>query len=557
MVATSQPLAVEAGVEALRAGGSAVDAAIAANATLAVVEPMSCGPGGDLFSLVWDAAAGRLVGLNGSGRAPAAATIGVFRDRGLDRVPLRGPLSWTVPGCVDGWARLHARFGRLPWSTLFDAATRAASEGFTVTPVIGGLWRAAESLLADNPESAATFLPGGHAPLASDTVRNPDLADSLRAIARGGRDVVYRGDLARDLVAGGERVGALLTRDDLAAYASAWVEPLSLRFRDVDVWELPPNTQGIVVLEMLNILSGYDLAAMGRGSPEYLHLWIEAKKLAYENRAHWIGDSANGGTSVAGLLAPEHGRRQRERIDPHRAAVEARATAASELWGSFAPEARASAASEVWGNLAPEARASGDPASVCDTVYITAVDRDRNACSLIQSVFHGFGSGVTPRGLGFVMQNRGALFSLDPRHPNALRPGKRPFHTIIPAMVTRGGRPLFSFGVMGGDMQPQGQVQVLLNLLAHGMDPQEAGDAPRVRHDGSSTPTGDVMRDGGVVHLEPEFGDEIAAALRCKGHCVETSVGGYGGYQGIWIDEKTGLLLGGSESRKDGLALGY
>jgi gamma-glutamyltranspeptidase/glutathione hydrolase len=211
----------------------------------------------------------------------------------------------------------------------------------------------------------------------------------------------------------------------------------------------------------------------------------------------------------------------------------------------------------LWGSFAPEARASHDPASVCDTVYITAVDRDRNACSLIQSVFHGFGSGITPHGLGFVMQNRGALFSLDPRHPNALRPGKRPFHTIIPAMVTRGGRPLFSFGVMGGDMQPQGQVQVLLNLLAHGMDPQEAGDAPRVRHDGSSTPTGDVMRDGGVVHLEPEFGDEIAAALRCKGHCVETSVGGYGGYQGIWIDEETGVLLGGSESRKDGLALGY
>jgi len=524
MVATSQPLAVEAGVEALRAGGSAVDAAIAANATLAVVEPMSCGPGGDLFSLVWDAAAGRLVGLNGSGRAPARATIGVFHDRGLDRVPLRGPLSWTVPGCVDGWARLHARFGRLPWSTLFDAAIRAASAGFGVTPVIAGLWRAAESLLADNPESAATFLPSGHAPLAGDTVRNPDLADSLRAMARGGPDVVYRGDLGRDLVAGGERVGSLLTRDDLAAHASEWVEPLSLRFRDVDVWELPPNTQGIVVLEMLNILSGYDLAAMRPDSPEYLHLWIEAKKLAYENRARWIGDSTDGGSSVAGLLAPEHGRRQRERIDPDRAAV--------------------------------EVQASDDPASVCDTVYITAVDRDRNACSLIQSVFHGFGSGVTPIGLGFVMQNRGALFSLDPRHPNALRPGKRPFHTIIPAMVTRGGRPLFCFGVMGGDMQPQGQVQVLLNLLAHGMDPQEAGDAPRVRHDGSSTPTGDVMRDGGVVHLEPELGDGIAAALRAKGHHVETSVGGYGGYQGIWIDEKTGLLLGGSESRKDGLAVG-
>ncbi|MCX6093553.1 MAG: gamma-glutamyltransferase family protein [Candidatus Bipolaricaulota bacterium] len=525
MVATSQPLAVHAGVDVLKAGGTAVDAALAANATLAVVEPMSCGPGGDVFALVWDASARRLFGLNGSGRAPAAATIGAFRDRGLARIPSLGPLSWTVPGCVDGWFRLHERFGRLPWPALFEAAICAAGEGFLVTPVIAGMWRDAEPLLAVDPGSAATFLPDGRAPRAGETVRNPDLARSLRQIALDGPNAVYHGPIARELAASAERTGGLLAAGDLATHAAQWVEPLSLSFCGFEVWELPPNTQGVVVLEMLNILSGYDLVSLEPRSADYLHLWIEAKKLAYENRARWVGDPDMGGPWVTALLTPEHGERQRKRIDPHRATLGVPATE--------------------------------DPTRSCDTVYVTAVDRDRNACSLIQSVFHGFGSGITPEGLGFVMQNRGSLFALDPRHPNALRPGKRPFHTIIPAMVTQDGRPVFSFGVMGGDMQPQGQVQVLINVLVHGMDPQEAGDAPRVRHDGSSTPTGDAMHEGGVVHLEPAFGNEVAAALRRKGHRVETSEGGYGGYQGIWIDEETRTLLGGSESRKDGLALGY
>ncbi|MDD5264758.1 MAG: gamma-glutamyltransferase family protein [Candidatus Bipolaricaulis sp.] len=526
MVATSQPLAVQAGVEILRAGGSAVDAALAANATLAVVEPMSCGPGGDVFALVWEASTRRLSALNGSGRAPADATIAAFRGRRLSRIPLRGPLSWTVPGCVDGWFRLHERFGRVPWPALFETAIRAAEDGFSVTPVIARMWQEAQPLLAVDPGSAAAFLPRGRSPRAGETVRNPDLASSLRQIALDGPDAVYRGAIAHGLSACARRVGAFLSAGDLAAHASEWIEPLSLSFHGVDVWELPPNTQGVVVLEMLNTLSGYDLASLGPRSADYLHLWIEAKKLAYENRARWIGDPADSlaGASVSGLLTREHGACQRERIDPNRAALEA----------------------------AP----SEHPGRSCDTVYVTAVDRDRNACSLIQSVFHSFGSGIAPEGLGFVVQNRGSLFHLDPDHPNALRPGKRPFHTIIPAMVTRDGRPLFSFGVMGGDMQPQGQVQILVNLLVHRMNPQEAGDAPRVRHDGSSTPTGDAMQEGGVVHLEPAFGDAVAAALRRKGHRVETSDGGYGGYQGIWIDEETGMLLGGSESRKDGLALG-
>jgi gamma-glutamyltranspeptidase/glutathione hydrolase len=315
-----------------------------------------------------------------------------------------------------------------------------------------------------------------------------------------------------------------LSRDDLASHTSTWVEPIAFSFRGVDVWELPPNTQGVVVLEMLNILAQFDLEALIDDPAAYLHVLVEAKKLAYENRARLYADPEFSRMPIERLLAPEHGDSQAARIDADRAAV----------------------------FLAGDGELPGSS----DTVYITAVDEDRNAVSLIQSTYHGFGSGITPPGLGFAMQNRGALFALDPRHPNALTPGKRPFHTLIPAMVTERGRPVFSFGVMGGDMQPQGQVQVLLHLLVHGMDPQRAGEAPRFRHDGSSTPTGDVMRDGGIVRLEPEFPDEAAAGLRQRGHRVEISTGGYGGYQGIWIDRTRGFLLGGSEPRKDGLALG-
>lgn len=523
MVATSQPLAAHIGADVLRAGGSAVDAALAANIALGLVEPMSCGLGGDLFAVVWPVGADRPIGLNASGRAPRAATIEAFRKRSHDRVPVRGPLSWTVPGCVDGWSMLHRRFGRLPWADLFRPTIDAATRGFPVTPVIAGAWAEDAARLALDPGSAATFLPGGQAPRAGDIVRNPVLADALETVARDGPDAFYRGDLGVKLAAASRDAGALLSRHDLAKHTSNWVSPLSLRFRDIDVWELPPNTQGVVALEMLNILAALDLDRLVEEPAAYAHAFVEAKKLAYENRARYYADPDFAAVPIVRLLTADHGRAQAARIDPERAAL---------------------------------ACAAADALFASDTVYITAVDRERNAVSLIQSIYYGFGSGITPPGLGFAMQNRGSLFALDPAHPNALVPGKRPFHTIIPAMASRGGRPVFSFGVMGGDMQPQGHVQILVNLLVRGMDPQAAGAAPRLRHDGSSSPTGQRMTDGGTVRLEPEAADLLAEGLRRRGHRVEVSTGGYGGYQGIWIDWDDGRLIGGSEPRKDGLAAG-
>ncbi len=523
MVATSQPLAVEIGLDVMRAGGNAIDAAIAANVALGLVEPMSCGLGGDLFAIVCPSDAGRPLGLNGSGRAPRGAELEFFRERRLKRIPTRGALSWTVPGCVDGWATLHARLGRLPWRELFRPTIDAARRGFSVTPVIARAWAEDADLLSKDPGSAATFLVDRRAPRAGETFRNVALADVLSTLASDGPGAFYRGDAGARIAACARDLGSPLSRDDLASHTSTWVEPIALPFRGVNVWELPPNTQGVVALEMLNILSSFDLEGLYADSPAYAHAFVEAKKLAYENRARFYADPEFARIPIERLLAPEHGRAQAARIDAERASID------------VAPS----------GSL-----------FASDTVYLTAVDGDRNAVSLIQSIYHGFGSGVTPPGLGFAMQNRGSLFALDPRHPNALAPGKRPFHTIIPAMVTERGRPTFSFGVMGGDVQPQGHVQILLNLLVAGMDPQAAGDAPRLRHDGSSTPTGDAMHDGGTVHLEPELADAVADGLRRRGHRVEVTSGGYGGYQGILIDWERGVLVGGSEPRKDGLALG-
>jgi len=525
MVATSQPLAVMAGVDVLRRGGTAVDAAIAANAMLGLVEPMSCGLGGDLFAIVWDAKAERLHGLNGSGRAPRAMTRASFADRGLDRIPDRGPLTWTVPGCVDGWFALHERFGRLPMSELLAPTIAAADEGFPVSPVIGRAWSRATELLASDPGARETFLIDGRAPRVGERMRNPALAASLRAIATRDRGGFYRGPIAEAIAASAGAHGGFLELDDLASHDSTWVEPISTTYRGFDVWELPPNTQGLAVLQMLSLLEGFDLRALGHNSTELLHLWIEAKKLAYEDRARHYADPAFAEVPLDRLLSKEHAVAQRARIDPARAA------------DAFPP-------------------LDGPPGDG-DTVYLTAVDEERNAVSFIQSIYQGFGSGIAPGGVGFAMQNRGSLFALDPTHANALEPGKRPFHTIIPGFVTKHERPLFSFGVMGGDMQPQGQVQVLLNRLVFGMDVEEAGAAARIRHDGSSTPVGDVMSDGGTVHVEPGISDDVVDGLRARGHRVEVSTDGYGGYQGIWIDEAHGVLRGGSERRKDGCAIGY
>jgi len=525
MVATSQPLAVQVGIDILKRGGSAVDAAIAVNAMLGLVEPMSCGIGGDLFAIVWDANEERLVGLNGSGRSPHSLTREVFAEKGLDQIPLRGPLSWSVPGCVDGWFTLHDRFGRLPMADVLVPTIDYAERGFPVSPVIASMWYQATDLLAEDQGAAAVYLPGGHAPACGKVFCNPDLSRVLRLIAEGGKEAFCHGEIAEEIVAVSQKLGGFLTIEDFADHTSTWVEPVSVPYRGVDVWELPPNTQGIAVLEMLRILKGFDLAGLGHNSVEALHLMIEAKKLAYEDRARFYADPDFYDPPLGVLLSEGYATRQRQRIDANRAASE------------FPLE---------------DPRLRGG-----DTVYLTVIDGDRNAVSFIQSIYYGFGSGIVPPGLGFALQNRGTLFSLDSRHANALEPHKRPFHTIIPGFVTKNGQPVFSFGVMGGDQQPQGQVQVLVNLLDFGMDPQQAGDAFRFSHDGSSTPTGDRMGDGGIVYLEPGIPETIAEGLRQKGHRVEYREGGFGGYQGIWIDPETNMLHGGSESRKDGCAIGY
>jgi gamma-glutamyltranspeptidase/glutathione hydrolase len=523
MAATSQPLATAAALRVLQQGGNAIDAAIAANALLGVVEPMSCGVGGDLFAIVWDSKTKKLYGLNGSGRSPYAATREAFAAAGLKEIPTHGPLSWSVPGCVDGWEQLRQRFGTRPLSELLAPAIAYAEEGFPVSEIIADDWQGGAAELARIPTSAACFLPDGEAPEAGAIFRNPDLARTLRAIGEGGRDAFYRGPIADTIVAYSEQVGGLFAQRDFQDHTSTWVEPVSTSYRGYDVWELPPNGQGIAVLQMLNLLEPYDLRSLGPQSAEALHLLIEAKKLAYEDRGTYYADPEFSKVPVARLISKEYAAERRRLIDPARA------------------------------NNQP---APGSPGEA-DTIYMTVVDKDFNAISLIQSNFTGFGSNHVPGRLGFPLQNRGCLFALDPKHANRLEPHKRPFHTIIPGFVTRDGKPWLSFGLMGGDMQAQGHAQVITNMIDFGMDVQEAGDAPRFRHFGSSEPTGPRAEDGGTVVLESEIGLEVRAALKAKGHRIAEARGGFGGYQAIRIDTENGVLIGGSDPRKDGAAMGY
>ena len=449
MAATSHPLATQVAVDTLRRGGTAVDGAIAANAALGLMEPTGCGIGGDLFAIHWEAGSGTLSGLNGSGRSPMGLSLdrlcSVCTEGGI---PSYGPLSVSVPGAVDGWFELHGRFGRLPMDELLAPAIAHAEEGFPVTPVIAAQWAADAAVLGRYPGFAEVFMPHGRAPRAGEVFRNPGLADSYRLIAAGGRDAFYRGGIAHGIhrcIAG---QGGYLSHEDLAAHRSEWVAPVSTGYRGYDVWELPPNGQGIAVLQMLNVLEEDDIRSMGWGSPTYLHRLIEAKKLAFEDRARYYADPAFAEVPVAELISKPYARERRRLFDPERAS--------QSLPGGEA-----------------EALKRGD------TVYLTVADELGNMVSLIQSNFRGMGSGMTPAGLGFVLQDRGQAFSLDPAHANVYAPGKRPFHTIIPAFVTRNGEPFLSFGVMGADMQPQGQVQVLVNVIDFGMDIQTAGDAPR------------------------------------------------------------------------------
>lgn len=526
MAATSQPLATLAAIEILQAGGNAVDAAIAANAVLAVTEPMSCGPGGDLFAIVWDAKTQKLYGLNASGRSPRGLTLEEFQKRKLKYIPTEGPLSVSVPGCVDGWSELHARFGKLQLERVLAPAIRHARDGFPVTEVIARSWNSSVKSLSKLPGFKDVYAPGGKAPKHGESFHNLALAATLEQIAHGGRDAFYRGDIAREIDAFLHEHGGFVRAEDLAAHQSEWVEPVSAEYRGYEVWELPPNGQGICALQMLQMLKGFDLRKAGFGSADHVHYFIEAKKLAYEDRARFYADPAFGKPPVDALISTAYGDERRKLIDREHAATK----------------------------VAP-----GNPLlETGDTVYLTTADKDHNMVSLIQSNFQGFGSGVCPPKLGFALQNRGALFDLTPGRPNSYEPGKRPFQTIIPAFLTKGGKPIMSFGVMGGDMQPQGHVLVLMNLLDFDMGLQEAGDAPRARHFGSSEPTGKPAEpNGGEVQLESSFESAAIADLKHRGHKLVPTKGDYGGYQAIWYDAEKDVYFGATECRKDGVAIGY
>ncbi len=528
MAATSQPLATQVAVDIMRQGGNAIDAAIAANACLALMEPTSCGLGGDLFALVWDAKTKKLYGLNASGRSPRSLTLDEFRRRKLTRIPAHGPLPVTVPGCVDGWFELHRRFGKLPMEQILAPAIAYAREGFPVSEVIAGSW-AASAGLRRYPGFAEVFLPGGRAPRKGERFRNPLLAHTLEMLAKEGRDYFYKGDVARAIDRMMREHGGYLSYEDLAAHRSEWVEPVSTTYRGYRLWELPPNGQGIAAIQILNILEGFDLKGAGFGSPDHLHWFVEAKKLAFEDRARFYADPAFEQIPVAELISKEYAAKRRRLIG------------------------RRSARRYPSGELDP--RRAGPEEG--DTIYLTTADPERNMVSLIQSNYRGFGSGMCPPGTGFCLQDRGELFDLEPGRKNSYAPGKRPFHTIIPAFVTKDGRPFMSFGVMGGATQPQGHAQIMMNIVDFGMNFQEAGDAPRVVHSGSSQPTGERMTDGGVVHLETGFQWETIRELLRRGHRVDYALGVYGGYQAIGYDADQNVYYGASESRKDGQAAGF
>jgi gamma-glutamyltranspeptidase/glutathione hydrolase len=526
MVAAAHPLAVQVGLDVLKAGGSAVDAAIATNAALGFLEPTANGLGGDLFAMVWDPKTETLYGLNASGRAPGSLTIDKVPPEEDGTIPVYSVYSWTIPGCADGWFQLHDRFGALSMADLLGPVAELAREGAPVPEVIAGSWARSVPRFKDFPGFAEVFMPNGRAPREGEVFANPALARTLELLAEGGRDAFYRGQIAREIVAFSDRVGGFFTLKDFENHTSEWVEPISTTYRGVTVWELPPNPQGLAALQMLNILEGFDLAAMGRASTDFWHLMVEVKKLAYADRARYYADMEFSDVPVAELLSKEYAAERAELIDMERAAP------------SVDP---------------------GNPAlDHGDTTFLVTADSSGMLVSLIQSNYTGFGSGYVVPSLGFGIQDRGALFSLDPEHPNALEPGKRPFHTIIPAFMGQNGRPDTAFGLMGGGMQPQGHVQIVVNLVDFGMNVQEAGDAPRFHHGGSSEPTGTIMTSGGYLNLEDGLPAEVYRDLAKRGHrIVETNPVVYGGYQLIHRDPETGVLAGATESRKDGMAAGY
>jgi gamma-glutamyltranspeptidase/glutathione hydrolase len=534
MVATSQPAATDAGLEILRRGGNALDAALAANAVLAVTEPHMCGPGGDLFALVWDPATRRLHGVNATGRSPAGRTLPALQAAlgGTPTIPVRGPHCVTAPGAVDGWTLLHERFGRLAWGALFEPAVTLARTGFSVGPVTAQWWRRAVREVRAAPEVAglhdeflACFAPDGVGPAAGAVRHNPALADTFELLAREGRAGFYAGDFAQRIVDTVLRAGGMLSRADLQRRHADWVTPLAIAYRGVEVCALPPNGQGASVLQMLNILEG--CALPGPDSVEWWHAFIEAKKLAFTDRARYYADPAFAQAPLARLLDKGYAAARRALIDPRRARAD-----------------------YVLG---------GVPGS--DTTYLATADADGMMVSLIQSIFNPFGSALVVPGGGFALQSRGAGFALDPAHPNAYAPGKRPFHTIMPGFALKDGRPWLAFGAVGADMQPQAQVQILVNLIDFGCDVASAAALPRLRHAGGPQPNGIVEAGSGIVHVEAALPPQVVDGLRARGHRVvpiDDPIGNFvGGYQGILCEPAAGLYHGGSEPRFDGCAKGF
>jgi len=532
MAATMQPLASQIAVDVLKRGGTAVDAAIAANIALGLMEPVSSGIGGDLFAIVWDPKTKHLYGYNGSGRSPKSRSYVDMKRKlaGRTYVPGYGSLSVTVPGAVDGWYALHDKFGKVPMPDLFAPAIAYAKDGHPVSQYIAALWRANMISLSNSSDveefenAQKTYLINGDPPVQGQIFKNPDLARTYQTIAQGGRDAFYKGSIARTMDAYFRRIGGDLRLEDFAAHKGEWVEPISVNYRGYDVYELPPNSQGAAALEMLKIIEGYNLKAMGPGSADALHVMIEAKRLAYEDLAKYYGDPDFVKVPLKDLLSEDYAKQRRALIKMDRAN--------------------------------PSIGPGTAKLNVGDTTYLTVADKDGMMVSLIQSNYDDLGSGLVPDGLGFMFQDRGALFSMDPKSPNAYAPNKRPFHTIIPAFVMKDGEPWLSFGLMGGDMQPQGHVQVLVNMIDFGMNPQEAGDFMRFHHRGGTEVTGYPGQGTGLVQIESGINPSVRAELIKRGHSLATG-GDFGGYQAIYRDKRNNAYWGATEMRKDGVAIGY
>jgi gamma-glutamyltranspeptidase / glutathione hydrolase len=517
MVASSQPLASQVGIDVLKRGGNAVDAAIAMAATLNVTEPMMTGIGGDAFALVYWSQTKELKGLNASGRAPRALTRDYFAKKGIKTVPTSGMESITVPGAFDGWVTLLEKYGTMKLADLLAPAIAYAENGFPVMEKTAEDWQAEVETLKRTPDASSNYLIDGRAPRAGEIFRQPNLARTFRVLAKGGRDAFYKGEIATALADYFQKNGGFITLQDLAATKADWVEPISTNYRGYTIYEIPPNGQGLTALLALNILEGFDLRTLSTQPDRYYHTLIEAMKLAFADRNRYIADPAFAKVPVTELLSKDYAARRRRLINP---------------------------------NKVLDSPPPGDLNSGSDTTYLTVVDKDGNAVSFINSIFDSFGSGIVAGATGIVFQNRGSGFSLNPDHPNRLEPGKRPFHTLIPAMVFKDGQLFLSFGVMGGAIQPQGHVQVLVNLIDLGMGLQEAIDAPRFR-----------FTTGKGVLLEDEMPPGVIQKLIAMGHVRATPPGvlrsSMGGGQAIMIDPRGKTLMGASDPRKDGLAIGY